>query len=201
MPNINETSARFKADITIDLAPGQMPGDALREYLANNDPWQVFEHIWRNRLVPDLSVTHLTDGERTALSYAFFDKQFEVRTFRDMAGRKGVISGWDDITDKHDTERFGRIHANMRSLLRFGLVEEHYDHSPSRERIIAQKGKVMTVRAAGWRYKITDAGRVWLQGMNARHYRCCDGCVVLNCVCLESTFCAEHGGGCHGSHE
>lgn len=149
----------------------------------------------------------LTDMEREALSFAFFDRQFEINKWRDLAGTKRhgtqILSGWEDITPIYQAERNAKLREAMISLDRFGLIEGYYTQStPSKERIfkIESDGSMWTT-ATGWRYKLTDSGLVALKRFRASWYKCCDGCVKLPCVCRERTFCAEHGGGCHGTHD
>lgn len=158
----------------------------------------------RHREPMGVEVPRLTDSEVIALSYAFFDKQFDVRKYEDMAGKRGIISGWDDITPGYECARIARIGEGMISLDRLGLVESYYEHAdkPSKERIErTDEDGSMWVPAIGWRYKLNGVGKAIQKKHRATWYKCCDGCVHLPCVCREKTFCAEHGGGCHGSHD
>lgn len=152
----------------------------------------------------------LTDAEREALSWAHFDKQFVVKTYEDMAGKvdahgNHIISGWHDRTSTYDVARHARWYEAMQSLMRFGLVEGYYEHigQKTQDRVIATLDNgFMLVPDTGWRYKITELGAKVMHTYRALIYPCCDGCVRLNCVCSEKTFCAVHGGPrCHGSHD
>lgn len=153
-------------------------------------------------------VPRLTDAEVCALSWAYFDKQFMAQKFEDMTktGKpedKHVISGWRDITPAHDAERLARIREAMMSLDRFGLCESYYEHGPrSQDRIVeTEDDGTMWVSDIGWRWKLNEQGIFVQAAHRANWYKCCDGCVHLPCVCREKTFCAVHGGGCHGNHD
>lgn len=159
-----------------------------------------------------MQIPLIIDEELVALSYAHFDKQFEVNTYRDMAGEVSslgfkTISGWANATPADDAARHARIRCAMHSLERFGLVESYYERTtaPTKERVIEQwvvGGKQFyKVPDSGWRYKTTPLGEEILAQHLAFSYKCCDGCVRLFCVCAEKTFCAQHGGGCHGTHD
>lgn len=150
-----------------------------------------------------VEVPTLTDSELIALSYAYFDKQFDVRKFEDMAGKGIVISGWDDVTPSYEAARIASIREAMLSLARMGLVEGYYEHGgKSRDRIErTDKDGYTWVASTGWRYKLNGPGALVHTAHRAHVYKCCDGVVHLPCVCREKTFCAEHGGGCHGTHD
>lgn len=186
-----------QAEITgwLDLAPDHVDTEQI-----------LGLHRSDTRMTP-LLAEHLTDAEKSALSWAYLDKQFVVKTYKDMAGINGIISGWDDATPANDAARHAQLYEAMQSLDRFGLVEGYYERStvPSRERIIEtiknDDGTFYKLPDTGWRYRITDAGRKVLHTNRALIYHCCDACVRLFCVCNEKTYCAEHGGSCHGTHD
>jgi hypothetical protein len=63
------------------------------------------------------------------------------------------------------------------------------------------ESKPRTVRKATVADVLAPAGEKRLSGMRAQRYKCCGYAIVLPCVCSERTYCPDHGGGCHGTHD
>lgn len=116
----------------------------------------------------------LTDAERRVLAeFAYQESLHGPRTVYEVVG-----------TGRYDLDpRLGEAYY---SLCRFGYIV---------------RAEPRTVRSTAAVDTLSEAGRNRLAAIGARRYRCCDFAVTMPCVCSERTFCPNHGGGCHGTHD
>jgi hypothetical protein len=138
----------------------------------------------------------LTDQEKMALAIirhagaaGINSTEIGAQTFEDRVG--GKHRRWDEGSE-------GRFSEAITSLKRFGFVDERYDRADYHSVRPGQTGYGM---GRGWLYYLNEAGEAAIAQVRSYHYRCCENCVSLFCVCSEKTFCPEHGGGCHGTHD
>lgn len=120
----------------------------------------------------------LTDAEKVVLAHVA------------AAGEDGMtIFELKDVQGRADSWRWS-AHEAAQSIGRFGLVTERYPH-----------GKVRNAGRVVW---LSEAGIERFAALRAvadRFRPCCEFMITLPCVCMYKSYCPNHAGGCHGSHD
>jgi hypothetical protein len=143
--------------------------------------------------VEDYVSAHLlTTTERSALAWIRSSEKNGINADEIVASGKYGPEG-----DNHRQVMLGQFTEAILSLNRFGFIKGEYDHSSYGLRL----DDVNYHKGRWWIYQLTEKGEAVHKQLRTRVRNCCENAVVINCVCMESFSCPEHGSGCIGTHD